>query len=222
MGWRYRCSVLQCTQLSWQGFFQRRKLLSPHCPAYVLSYVDHIAKIALADYIACFLFVNFFSLSCRSRVAIELLTTLILSNSLRYSDSLWHLRLSSLPLKATLTQIDGFPFRFAVHAQFPGISGRFDNAYSYEITGPKISLWTFELPCRHLLPIFNNLLFSTQDSTGLPYQVRTTSNFGTSLDNVLASGKRTFMIYQSVTFAIRYQSPRCSQLRWNVAGPRLS
>ena len=99
------------------------------------------------------------------------------------------------------TAITSFRFRFAEHAQYPGINEKFNLAYSYEITDPDdlfldAALRTTLQPSAaslvrakivdsiksqatstaytyKILPMFNNLLLSTEDTTGLHFQIRT-------------------------------------------------
>ena len=120
------------------------------------------------------------------------------------------------------TATTSFRFRFAEHAQYPGIHSKFNFAFSYDITDPDDLFADAELRTTlhpsaialvrtkivdsiksqatstadktTILPMFNNLLLSTQASTGLLYQIRTVANFGDSLDHVLVS-KKTFMIF---------------------------
>ena len=120
------------------------------------------------------------------------------------------------------TGVTSLRYRFGEHAQFLDIHTKFDSAYSYEIifaddiftdkelrTSLKpsaialirtkivdtiLSEATSTVDTSKILPMFNNLLLSTQDSSGLPYQIRTVANLGNSLDVALAL-KKPFMIY---------------------------
>ena len=120
------------------------------------------------------------------------------------------------------TAITAFRFRFADHAHSPGINGRSDNAYSYEITDPdelfvddvlRTSLHTSVISLvrtkiaestkteatstadkSKTLQLFNMLLLSTRDTSVLPFQIRTASNFGASLDNTFLT-KNTLIVF---------------------------